>query len=57
MSGGTFDYKQGAIQDIAGYYVMDTSGYKVKFAIGKKPLWFHRLMMRVCFGWYWEDSK
>ena len=22
-----------------------------------KPIWFHRQMMKICFGWYWFDVK
>jgi hypothetical protein len=25
-------------------------------ALQKKPCWFHRTMMRLCFGWEWEDK-
>lgn len=26
----------------------------LKFMVVEKPSWFHRQMMRLCFGWVWE---
>ena len=35
-----------------GYMIMDRG---VKLALYKKPNWFHRKMMKICFGFVWED--
>ena len=24
--------------------------------LDKKPNWFHRFFMKICFGWTWEDQ-
>lgn len=37
-------------------YVLPFEG--TEYAVtGKKPGRFHLWMMRVCFGWKWEDAK
>jgi len=29
----------------------------IAFHLAFKPLWLHRQMMRIVFGWYWVDEK
>ena len=31
--------------------------YGVQFNFTVKPNWFHRTMMKLCFGWEWIDGK
>ena len=35
-----------------GYWVGE-----LQINIKEKPIWLHRTMMRLCFGWEWKDSK
>lgn len=35
------------------YRVGGPAGLQINLA--KKPLWLHRTMMRLCFGWEWVD--
>lgn len=37
-------------------YVLPFDGMKYSVT-GKRPSRFHLWMMRVCFGWKWEDAK
>lgn len=40
---------------LLGYYSLNNI-YQLAI-YGKKPNWFHRTMMRVCFGIKWIDNK
>jgi hypothetical protein len=35
-----------------GYWVGE-----LQINIKEKPIWLHRKMMRLCFGWEWKDAK
>jgi hypothetical protein len=37
----------------AGYIIVADA----KVLVYKKPRWFHRKMMQICFGWTFEDYK
>ena len=41
---------------VGGYRFGDSPNY-IQFNITKKPNWFHRKMMRLCFGWEWVDYE
>ena len=28
----------------------------VSFSLGKKPIWLHRKLMKLCLGWEWVDN-
>ena len=28
----------------------------VEFCMSQKPIWFHRVMVRLVLGWEWKDS-
>ena len=38
-----------------GYQLGGPIGLQIN--IKKKPIWLHRTMMRLCFGWEWEDAE
>ena len=38
-----------------GYCIGGSMGLQVN--LKEKPIWLHRTMMRLCFGWKWKDAK
>ncbi len=38
-----------------GGYRIGKDTYYVQFDLTHKPNWFHRTMMRLCFGWKWVN--
>lgn len=40
---------------VGGYRLGDRQGFVI--ALDKKPRWIHRQMMRLAFGWVWEDIR
>jgi hypothetical protein len=38
---------------VGGYILGDTN--RVQFNLTHKPNWFHRTMVRLCFGWKWVN--
>jgi hypothetical protein len=38
-----------------GYCIGGSMGLQVN--LKEKPIWLHRTMMRLCFGWEWKDAK
>ncbi len=38
---------------VGGYRLGGESGLQINFTY--KPNWFHRTMMRLCFGWKWVN--
>ena len=41
----------------AGYYRVGGNTGNVNFSLGKKPIWLHRKLMKLCLGWKWIDNK
>ena len=39
-----------------GYYQIG-GDYGLRVAFTKKPIWFHRTMMKLCLGWEWSDGQ
>lgn len=37
-----------------GYQIGGVEGVRIMFHY--KPIWFHRKMMKWCFGWEWIDA-
>jgi hypothetical protein len=44
---------------VIGYWLLPGSkkGFETKFSMTGKPNRFHRMMMKLAFGWVWEDVK
>jgi hypothetical protein len=40
----------------SGFYRIG-GNYGLSISIVKKPNWFHRKMMALCFGWEWRDGS
>jgi hypothetical protein len=38
-----------------GGYRLGNDTYHTQFNFTHKPNWFHRAMMRLCFGWKWVN--
>ena len=38
-----------------GGYRLGNDTYHTQFNFTHKPNWFHRTMMRLCFGWKWVN--
>ena len=38
-----------------GGYRLGNDTYHTQFNFTHKPNWFHRTMMRLCFGWEWVN--
>jgi hypothetical protein len=36
-------------------YLELSPGFRIAFT--KKPIWFHRQMIKLVFGWIWIDGK
>ncbi len=41
--------------EAVGYYII-AKNYNLTI-YGKKPCWFHRTMMKLCFGIEWMDAE
>lgn len=39
----------------AGAYRLGSDGSYFQVNLQKKPIWLHRVMMRLCLGWEWVD--
>jgi hypothetical protein len=42
---------------VGGYKLGKQTSNNLQFTMTHKPIWFHRQMMRICFGWCWFDVK
>jgi|SanBayMetagenome_1026888.scaffolds.fasta_scaffold332421_1 hypothetical protein len=42
---------------IGGYRLGKQISNNLQFTMTHKPIWLHRQMMRICFGWYWFDVE
>ena len=53
----TWIVKPTTLPKVVGGYRMGkhTTDY-IQFNMYHKPIWFHRQMMRIFFGWYWFDD-
>ena len=40
---------------VGGYRIGERDGYYAQFNLTYKPNWFHRTMMRLCFGYKWVN--
>ena len=40
---------------VGGYRIGGPIGLQINFE--KKPIWLHRVMMRVLLGWEWIDGE
>lgn len=58
VTDGTWIVKPITLPKVVGGYRLGkhTSEY-IQFNMYHKPIWFHRQMMRIFFGWYWFDVK
>ena len=43
------------IPNYVGGYRLGNDTYHTQFNFTHKPNWFHRTMMRLCFGWEWVN--
>jgi len=41
---------------VGGYRMGKHTSNYIQFNMYHKPIWFHRQMMRIFFGWYWFDD-
>ena len=41
---------------VGGYRMGKHTSDYIQFNMYHKPIWFHRQMMRIFFGWYWIDN-
>ena len=41
----------------AGYWELVPQPFGVRYESHHRPRWFHRTMIRLCFGWKWVDAK
>ena len=41
--------------NVGGYRFGNEKSFYTQIHLTYKPSWFHRTMMRVCFGLYWFD--
>ena len=39
---------------VGGYKVGSSDSY-IQFNLSHKPNWFHRTMVKLCFGWEWVN--
>ena len=42
---------------VGGYRLGKPTNLSIQFNLTYKPNWFHRTMMRVCFGLYWTEDN
>ena len=40
-----------------GYWELVPSPNAFRIATTKKPNWFHRMMIKLMFGWTWHEGK
>ena len=40
----------------AGYWEFVPAPTSFRVSSIKKPCWFHRKMVKLCFGWTWHDG-
>jgi hypothetical protein len=43
--------------EYAGYWEIVPGPTSFRIATLKKPNWFHRRMVKLCFGWQWHEGK
>jgi heterodisulfide reductase subunit A-like polyferredoxin len=41
----------------AGFYKLGGENGNFHISLGKKPIWIHRKLMKLCLGWEWVDYK
>jgi hypothetical protein len=51
----TKEYTVHALPKYVGYYQIG-GDYGLRVSFTKKPIWFHRTMMKLCLGWEWTDG-
>ena len=49
------EYTFHALPKYVGYYRIG-GDYGLRVSFTKKPIWFHRTMMKLCLGWEWTDG-
>ena len=54
---GTQTYHTSTIKtpNYVGGYRLGNDTYHTQINFTHKPNWFHRTMMRLCFGWKWHN--
>jgi len=45
----------GFLKYVGGYRIGGPTGLQINFH--RKPIWLHRVMMKLCLGWEWIDAK
>ena len=48
--------QQFTIRSVRGGYKFGNGQPSVIIQLNYKPKWFHRFMMKLCFGLYWVDN-
>lgn len=41
----------------AGGYRIGGNSYYTQFNLTRKPIWLHRVMVRLLLGWEWIDAE
>jgi hypothetical protein len=49
------EYTFHAFPKYVGYYRIG-GDHGLCISMVKKPIWFHRTMMKLCLGWEWTDG-
>ena len=49
------DYARIKTPNYVGGYRLGNDTHHTQFNFTHKPNWFHRTMMRLCFGWEWVN--
>ena len=44
-------------KNVGGYRFGNSTSWYTQLNLTHKPSWFHRNMMRICFGMYWFDAN
>ena len=50
------DYTAFKTPNYVGGYRLSNGTYHTQINFTHKPNWFHRTMMRLCFGWEWVNE-
>ena len=49
------NYTANKTPNYVGGYILGNGTYRTQINFTHKPNWFHRTMMRLCFGWEWVN--
>jgi hypothetical protein len=42
---------------VGGYRIGGNGAYYTQFNLTRKPIWLHRVMVRLLLGWEWIDGE